>query len=160
MTFKTIMKSGAAALVLAGIATPIAAAPAKAQSATTAKSTQKLIVLSIGRGEQVNLPSGISDVVVANPGVADVDVRGPKQIYIFAKGPGETTLYATDAAGRTVYSATVRVGSNFDSLDQMIAMAMPEADIKATTMNGRRTWPKRNRWFRLSPGPTPKSSAV
>ncbi len=137
MNMKHYMKSGTAALALASLfSSPSAAAPAKSTPTTTAKATQKLIVLSIGRGEQVNLPVGISDVVVANPNVADVDVRGPKQVYIFAKGPGETTVYATDAAGRTVYSATVRVGNNLDSVDQMLLMAMPEADIKVSTMNG------------------------
>jgi pilus assembly protein CpaC len=137
MNVKTIMKSGAAAIVLTGIlATQLSAAPARTQSVSNAKATQRTIVLSIGRGEQVNLPTGISDVVVANPSVADVDVRGPKQIYIFAKGPGETTVYATDAAGRTIYSTTVRVGQNLDSIDQMLSVAMPEADISTVTMNG------------------------
>lgn len=137
MTIKTIMKSGTAAIVLSGIlVAPLAAAPARTQTVSNAKPTEKLFVLSIGRGEQVNLPVGVSDVVVANPAVADVDVRSPKQLYILAKGPGETTVYATDAAGRTVYSATVRVGNNLNSVDQMLMVAMPESDIKVTTMNG------------------------
>ena len=58
------------------------------------------------------------------------------KLYILAKGPGETTVYATDAAGRTVYTATIRVGRNIDSMDQMLQMAMPEADIQVSTMNG------------------------
>ncbi len=137
MNIKTIMKSGAAAIVLTGmLSTHLSAAPARTQPASGAKATQRTIVLSIGRGEQVNLPVGISDVVTANQGIADVDVRGPKQIYIFGKGPGETTIYATDAAGRTVYSATVRVGQNLDSIDQMLALTMPEADITVTTLGG------------------------
>lgn len=135
MTLTTIIKSGAAAIAIATAFAPSIAAPAKSSSAS-APSSGKLIVLSIGRGEQVNLPTGISDVVVSNPGIADVDVRSPKQLYIFAKGPGETTVYATDAGGRTIYSATVRVGNNLDSVDQMLLLAMPEADINVTTMNG------------------------
>lgn len=136
MTIKNILKSGSAAIFLAAaIGAPLSAAPARTD-ATSAKPTGKLMVLSIGRGEQVNLPTGVSDVVVANPNVVDVDVRSPKQLYIFAKGPGETTVYATDGNGRTIYSATVRVGNNLDSVDQMLLLAMPEADIKTTTMNG------------------------
>jgi pilus assembly protein CpaC len=136
MTIKTIIKTGAAAIALATmLGSPLSAAPANAQ-ATTAKATGRTIVLSVGRGEQVNLPTGITDVVVANPQVADVDVRNPKQLYIFAKGPGETTVYATDAGGKTIYSATVRVGNNLDSIDQMLTLAMPEADIQVSTMNG------------------------
>ncbi len=135
MNIKAFMKSGAAAIIFAAaLANPAAAAPVKDESA--ASKTGRVIVLSVGRGEQVNLGSSVSDVVVSNPQIADVDVRSPRQIYILAKGPGETTVYATDAAGRTVYSATVRVGNNLDSVDQMLLLAMPEADIKVSTMNG------------------------
>ena len=134
MKMKTLLKSGVvfAALCTAGISY---AAPPKADTSASA-SSGKVIIMSIGRGQQVNLPSAITDVVVADPAVADVDVRSSKQIYIFAKGPGETTVYATDAAGRTVYTATIRVGANLDSVDQMLKLTMPDADIKVTTMNG------------------------
>lgn len=136
MKIATIIKSGAAAIALASaFGNPASAAPAKPASAT-APASGRVIILSIGRGEQINLPTGISDVVVSNPSIADVDVRSPRQLYILAKGPGETTVYATDSAGRTVYSATVRVGANLDSVDQMLLLAMPEADIKVSTMNG------------------------
>lgn len=135
---KTIskLKSGFAAAALAAAlgTTALVAIPtvANAQSAKDAK----LVTLSIGRGQQVNLGSTITDVVVANPQVADVEVKSGRQIYILGKGPGETSIVATDAAGRTIYSATVRVGTNLDSIDQMLAVAMPDADIKVTTMNG------------------------
>lgn len=135
---KTIskLKSGFAAAALAAAlgTTALVAIPtvANAQSAKDAK----VVTLSIGRGQQVNLGSTITDVVVANPQVADVEVKSGRQIYILGKGPGETSIVATDAAGRTVYSATVRVGTNLDSIDQMLALAMPDADIKVTTMNG------------------------
>jgi pilus assembly protein CpaC len=133
MILKTILKTGIAAAVIAASATSSYAAPAKPRAATA---SAQPVVLSVGRGQQVNLPSAITDVVVANPDIADVTVRSAKQIYIVAKGPGETTVYATDASGRNVYSATVRVGNNLDSVDQLLALAMPEADIKVATMNG------------------------
>jgi pilus assembly protein CpaC len=134
MKIKTLLKTGAvfAALCTAGVSY---AAPIRPVSNAPAAS-DKVIVMSIGRGQQVNLPTAVTDVVVADPLIADVDVRSSKQIYILAKGAGETTVYATDAAGRTVYSVTVRVGSNIDSIDQMLKLTMPEADIQVTTMNG------------------------
>ncbi|HMT40758.1 type II and III secretion system protein family protein [Sphingorhabdus sp.] len=136
MTIKSLMKSGAAAIIFAAsISTVASAAPAKADPAAS-KTGGRVIVLSVGRGEQINLGSSVSDVVVSNPTIADVDVRSPRQLYILGKGQGETTVYATDAAGRTIYSATIRVGNNLDSVDQMLLLAMPEADIKVSTMNG------------------------
>ena len=94
------------------------------------------LVLSNGRGQLINLPQGISDVFVSNDAVADVQVRSSTQIYIFAKNKGEASIYATTAGGQVVYSANVRVGANLNSLDQMLQLAMPEAAITATTMNG------------------------
>lgn len=129
-------KTGFAAAVLATAVgtTALAALPTVAAAQTAREG--KLVVLSIGRGQQVNLGSPITDVVVSDPKIADVEVKSSKQIYILAKGPGETTVYATDAAGRTVYQATVRVGNNLDSVGQMLDLAMPDADIRVTTMNG------------------------
>ncbi len=136
MSTITSIKSGfAAATLAAALATAaFVAAPVPAHAQQSASG--KVVILSIGKGQQINLGSGITDVFVADPAVADVEVKSARQIYILGKGPGETTVTATDAAGRTVYSATIRVGGNLDSIDQMMMLAMPDADIKVTTMNG------------------------
>jgi pilus assembly protein CpaC len=128
--FKSRFAAATLAAALSTAAMVVMPAPAVAQS------TGKTVVLSVGRGQQVNLGSAITDVVVADPRVADVEVKSANQIYIIGKGPGETTVYATTASGKTIYSATIRVGTNLDSLSQMLLLAMPEADIRATTMNG------------------------
>lgn len=94
------------------------------------------IVLSVGRGELYNLPSDVSDVWTANAAVADVYVSSARQIHIFGKTEGESTIYAKNKAGIVVFSANIRVGANANSLDQMLRLAMPEASIRATSMNG------------------------
>ncbi len=137
MTILNLTNKGLlAAALVATLSSTALTAPAMAAPAGSASSADKTIVLSIGRGQQINLPSAITDVVVSNPNVASVDVRSAKQIYVFAKAAGETTIYATDNAGRTVYRATFRVGGNFDSLNDMLDLAMPDAEITATAMNG------------------------
>src|SRR3546814_6442386 len=78
----------------------------------------------------------MSDVFVANDAIADVQVRSADQIYIFGKGPGQTTVFATNRAGKVIYSADVRVGNNMASVDEMLALTMPNASIQATPMNG------------------------
>ncbi len=93
-------------------------------------------VLSTGRGELFNMPSDVSDVWTSNEGVADVYVSSPRQIHIFGRSPGLATIYAKNKAGQVVYSTNVRVGSNVNSLDRMLKLAMPDASITATTMNG------------------------
>lgn len=137
MTMKTILTAGIAlSALMAGAGTTAYAAPSPAKKAEMSAQDDKLIVLSLGRNRAVNLASPVSDVVVTDPNIADVRVITAKQIYILAKGPGETTISASDASGRTIYSAVVRVGNNLESLDQMMAVAMPDAKINIATMNG------------------------
>ncbi len=94
------------------------------------------VALSVGRGQLVNLSSPITDVFVSNETVADVQVKSPTQIYVFARKPGEASIYATTAGGTVVYSTNVRVGQNVNTVDAMLKLAMPEAAIQSTTMNG------------------------
>ena len=94
------------------------------------------VVLSIGRGELFNLTSDVSDVWTSNAQVADVYVSSSRQIQIFGKSAGVATIYAKNKAGQVVYSTNVRVGENLNSLDRMLRLAMPDASIVATTMNG------------------------
>jgi pilus assembly protein CpaC len=113
---------------------PLAAVPAGPALAQAVTAPRSEIVLSIGKGELVSVPGTMSDVFVANDQVADVQVKSQRQLYVFGKSGGETTVYASNAAGDTVWSATVRVGSNISSIDQMLNLAMPEAHISVATM--------------------------
>lgn len=121
------------ALAATGLALTVPAVPAKAQ---TPVAPADEMVLSVGSGRLVQLNGTMADVFVANDGVADVQVRSNESVYIFGKAPGQTTVYATDRSGRVIYSASIRVGQNLASVDQMLTLAMPESDITATPMNG------------------------
>lgn len=121
------------ALLLACAASPLAvgAAPAAAQAVI---SPAQDITLSIGAGQLVSLPGTMTDVFVSNDAVADVQVKSQRQFYVFGKGGGLTTVYASNAKGDVVWSAKVRVGSNLDSVDSMLRLAMPDARIGVATM--------------------------
>ena len=112
------------------------ALPTPLAAQTTVSTASGLVQVNTGRGRLVTLSTPMTDVFVADDAVADVQVRSPTQIYIFGKKPGETTISATARNGRVVYSSTVRVGNNFDSIGSMLGLAMPDAQIVATPMNG------------------------
>jgi pilus assembly protein CpaC len=118
-------------------ASTVAALPsgAAAQPAAATRPANS-VSLSVGAGRMVRLDGQMSDLFVANDAIADVQVRSADQIYIFGKAAGETTVYATNKAGKVLYSANVRVGNNIGSLDEMLRLAMPEAQVRATAMNG------------------------
>jgi pilus assembly protein CpaC len=133
------LSGGAAfAALLLTIAPQTAAAPAQqrvriGQPAGVERPTTE-VLLSVGQGELVNLPASVTTVWTSNAGAADVYVNNPRQINLFGKDFGEATIYATDAKGAVVYSANVRVSQNLTSIDRMMKLAMPDADIKVTTV--------------------------
>ena len=113
---------------------PLAAVPAGQALAQAVISPAQDIALSIGRGQLVTVTGNMADVFVSNEAVADVQVKSQRQLYVFGKAGGETTIYASNAAGDIIWSANVRVGSNLDSIDQMLTLAMPDAKIQVATM--------------------------
>jgi pilus assembly protein CpaC len=126
-------------LILSLAAAACAGSPLALASAGTAHAQSIMrpandVVLSIGRGQLVNVPGNMTDVFVANENIADVQVKSQRQLYVFGKAGGETTVYANNAAGQVIWSATVRVGSNIESVDQMLNLAMPDAKITVSTM--------------------------
>ncbi len=124
----------AKALALGIAALPLAAMPAQLANAQSIVRPTQDITLSIGRGELVSIPSNMADVFVADNEVADVQVKSQNQLYLLGKAGGETTVYASDAKGRVIWAANVRVGSNIGSIDQMLALAMPEARISTANI--------------------------
>jgi pilus assembly protein CpaC len=121
-------------LVAALAAAPIAAVPLATASAQQMISPTQEIVLSIGKGQLLSVPGTMADVFVANDTVADVQIKSQRQLYVFGKAGGETTIYASDAGGDVIFSANIRVGSNIGSIDQMLALAMPDAKVNVSTM--------------------------
>ncbi|HEU4969905.1 type II and III secretion system protein family protein [Sphingomonas sp.] len=91
------------------------------------------VLLSIGQGQLVTLPTGIANVWTSNPAVADVYVSNPRQIHLFGKEAGEATVFATTASGQVVYATNVRVNQNITSLDKMLRLAFPDANIAVNT---------------------------
>ena len=135
---RKIVRTGlgtALASVLAAALAASAPSQAVAQPAGAVAPTND-VTLSVGTGRLVRVNGVMADLFVANPEIADVEVRSPGQFYVFGKAAGSTTVYATDHANHVVFSANVRVGQNLGSVGQMLSLAMPEANITATPMNG------------------------
>jgi pilus assembly protein CpaC len=131
---KTMKRRLFTMLTAACALSPLAAVPAGPAVAQAVVSPAQEIVLSIGRGQLVTVPGSMTDIFVANDQIADVQVKSQRQLYVFGRAGGETTVYASNAAGDIVWSANVRVGSNLDSIPQMLGLAMPEAQINVATM--------------------------
>ena len=119
-----------------GLAVAMAATPTAALNAAPAAMQDNAILMSVGGSRVVNLSAKMSDVVIADPEVVDVHVRAQNQLYLIAKKPGETTVFVTATNGKVLFSGTVRVGNNLTSIDDMLDLAMPNANIAVNKMNG------------------------
>jgi pilus assembly protein CpaC len=126
--FLTTLLTAACAVV------PLALAPVGSAQAQSVQRPANDVNLSIGRGQLVTVGGTMADVFVANEAIADVQIKSARQLYVFGKAGGETTVYASNAAGDVIWSANVRVGSNLESVDQMLRLAMPDAKIAVSTM--------------------------
>lgn len=115
-------------------AVPFALVPAQQADAQSISRPVNDIVLSIGRGQLITVGGTMADLFVADEKIADVQVKSNRQLYVFGKAGGETTVYASNAAGEVIWSANIRVGSNIDSVDQMLRVAMPDAKVTVSTV--------------------------
>ena len=137
MKIKTLKRGASAAAMLAtALAATLATGATSPAMAAAARKPGETVTLSVGGGQLVKLTGPMANLFVADDKIADVSVRSPTEIYIFGKGAGETTVYASGRNGGTVYAATVRVGVNIASVGTMLELAMPDAHITATPMNG------------------------
>ncbi|GGA08590.1 MAG: secretion system protein [Sphingomonadales bacterium CG12_big_fil_rev_8_21_14_0_65_65_10] len=127
-SLKTVLLGAA----LGGATLTAPTAPVIAQGVVAPESQ---LTLSIGSGQLVDVGGRMADVFIADDKIADVQIKSDRQLYVFGKAGGETTIYASDASGQIIYSATIRVGSNIDSIDQMMALAMPDAKVSVATIN-------------------------
>ncbi|KQU62221.1 secretion system protein [Sphingomonas sp. Leaf339] len=126
---------GTLCLALAMPTMPVAAQTMPVM-ATAAPTLAPVVQVNTGRGRLVTLARPMSDLFIADDSIADVQVRSPTQLYIFGKKTGETTISATARGGAVVFTTTVRVGNNLDSVASMLALAMPDAKVVTTPMNG------------------------
>jgi pilus assembly protein CpaC len=126
------------AIVAVALGTAIAVAPAAAAQprayASGSYRPTNQVSLSVGEGQQINLPRNVASVWTSNPKAADVYVNGPRQINLFGKDFGDATVIATAADGSVVYGAQVRVSQNLPTINDVMRAAMPDSDVRVTTV--------------------------
>jgi len=140
MIARNLMRRASLGSAAAAIAFSVAlagAAPAQAQPGAYGSGTYRptsQVQLSVGEGQMITLPSNVANVWTSNPKVADVFVNSPRQLNLFGKEFGEATVIATAANGTVVYGAQVRVSQNLPSVNEVLRAAMPESDVRVTTV--------------------------
>ncbi|KFG91644.1 Secretion system protein precursor [Sphingobium herbicidovorans NBRC 16415] len=135
-TGKAAVKPLIGPAIALGLAVAMAATPTTALNAAPSSMQDNAILMSVGGSKIINLNAKMSDVVIGDPNVVDVHVRAQNQLYLIAKAAGETSVFVTATNGKVLFSGTVRVGNNLTSIDDMLKLAMPGAQIAVNKMNG------------------------
>ena len=87
--------------------------------------------LSIGKGQIITIPGGVSDVMIADPKVADVSAVQSNKLYIVGTNIGTTNIMVLDQDGNLLKNYNVDIGINVGAIQSQIHQLFPqERDVR------------------------------
>jgi len=115
------------------------AAPALAQTVTYDLSTTSVmrINLPVSQAVTVVISEPVGKVVSAQPSIADAQPITDRSIYLVGRDFGTTTVNLFSAEGKPVGLLAVEVGVDTADIAASIRAAVPAANVKVSTVNGR-----------------------
>lgn len=125
--------------LLVGLLAVCFAAPALAQTVTYDLSTTSVmrINLPVSQAVTVVISEPVGKVVPADTTIADAQPITDRSLYLVGKGFGTTTVNLYTAEGKPVGLLAVEVGADTADMSRSIAAAVPSANVKVSTVNGR-----------------------
>lgn len=122
-----------AALAL-GVLAPAAAQTVHYDLATT---SVMRINLPASQAVTVTISDAVGKIVTADPSIADAQPITDRSLYLVGKSFGTTTVNLYTESGTPVGLLAVEVGADTDDMTRSIRAALPTADVKVSTVNGR-----------------------
>lgn len=96
----------------------------------------RVIQLTIGKAEIIDLPAPAVDILIGNSGVADAQIPAPRRLYLFGRGIGDTTIFVMDGLGEVVTRLDVHVRIDEATFRRTIRELLPrETAIEVKTIN-------------------------
>ena len=114
-------------------------APALAQTVSYDLTTTSVmrIKLPVSQAVTVIISDAVGKVVSADPTIADAQPITDKSLYLVGKTFGTTTVSLYSAAGAPVGLLAVEVGADTSDISKSIRAAVPNSNVKVSTVNGR-----------------------
>lgn len=123
--------SSARLLAVACIVTMIGAVPVMAAVNGNEDSQMTSMSLSIGKGQILTIPGGVSDVMIADPKVADVSAIQSDKLYLVGTNLGTTNIMVLDQDGNLLKSFNINVSINVNDIQKMVHSLFPqEKDVE------------------------------
>lgn len=115
------------------------AAPALAQTVTYDLSTTSVMRINLPMSQAVTvvISEPVGKVVSADTAIADAQPITDRSLYLVGKGFGTTTINLFSAEGKPVGLLAVEVGADTADIAASIRAAVPSANVKVSTVNGR-----------------------
>lgn len=86
--------------------------------------------VTLGKADIVHLPTGVSDVLVANPSVADVQAVQSDKLYVVGLSIGDTNIIVLDANGDVVKRMDVHVTYDLQAIQSLVDGLFPKENVK------------------------------
>ena len=91
--------------------------------------------IAVGRSKMVELPSAMSEVIVANPDIADVYVHGKDKVSIIGKDLGVTTVRIFDTKNQLLKTLDINVGYDLPAIRKALSDFLPYESIGIKMVN-------------------------
>ncbi len=135
---KTLMIAGAFAIGGIALATIGQAHASKGHLLSLKESASVIAPLSItlGKADIINLPDGVSDVLVADPSIIDVQAVKSNRLYAVGLNIGDTNIIVLDAGGNVVKRIDVHVSYDLQAIQSLVSRLFPKENVKVGAVHG------------------------
>lgn len=93
------------------------------------------IDVMIGKGTVFPLPSGVSDVMIANTSIAEVTPLQSGQLYIAGIGAGDTNIIIIDASGNVIAQHEIHVRYDTKAIQNLVDRLFPDEKVSVESIH-------------------------
>lgn len=101
----------------------------------TGAKTEAPMRITLGKADIVNLPAGVSDVLVANPSIVDVQAVQSNRLYIVGLAIGDTNIIVLDAQGNVVKRMDVHVSYDLQAIQSLVDGLFPNESVRVGSIH-------------------------
>ncbi len=91
--------------------------------------------LTLGKADIINLPDGVSDVLVANPAIVDVQAVQSNRLYAVGLSIGDTNIIVIDAQGNVLKRIDIHVTYDLKAIQSMVDNLFPDEQARVRSIH-------------------------
>jgi len=91
--------------------------------------------ITLGKADLVNMPAGVSDVLVADSDIVDVVAVQSDRLYMVGLSVGDTNIIALDARGDVIRRFDVHVQYDLKAIQWLVADLFPNENVRVRAIH-------------------------